>query len=56
MRRKKRVKNKVLNTLFIVNIFSMILAGMALDSPSYIPIIIYCINALYLFLYTLANA
>lgn len=50
------MKNKILKGLFIFNLFSMIICGCMLDSDSYIPIVIVSINALYLFLFTLANA
>lgn len=55
-RSRKRTKNKILKALVVINVISMILTGMALDSPSYIPMIICGVNILFLFLFTLANA
>ena len=49
------MKNKILKTLFVVNLISVFVCGCMLDSNSYIPIIIIGFNALYLFLFTLAN-
>jgi len=55
-RSRKRTKNKILKTLAGVNVISLVLSGMALDSTSYIPLIICSTNILFLFLFTLANA
>lgn len=54
--RLRKIKNKVLKTLAGVNVISLVLSGMALDSTSNIPLIICSINILFLFLFTLANA
>ena len=56
MRKRKIIKNKILRTLVGVNIISMLIFGMALDSPSYIPMIVVGVNVFYLFIFTLANA
>ena len=56
MRKRKRIKNKILRTLVGLNVVSMLIFGMALDSPSYIPMIVVAINVLYLFIFMLANA
>lgn len=56
MRDRKRLKNKILKTLVTVNVISLVIAGSALDSPSYIPLIICEANIMFLFFYTLANA
>ena len=50
------MKNKILKTLFTLNLISMFVFGCMLDSESRIPIIIVSINAIWLFLYTIANA
>ena len=49
------MKNKILKGLFIANLISVFICGCMLDSESYIPIVIISINAIYLFLFTLAN-
>ncbi len=56
MRKRKIVKNKILKTLAGANVISLMITGIALDSTSYIPLIICSVNILYLFLFTLANA
>lgn len=50
------MKKKILNGLFYGSLISLVIAGSALDSESYIPMIICGLNIAYLFLYTLANA
>ena len=49
------MKNKILKGLFIANLISIFIVGSMLDSDSYIPIVIVSLNAIYLFLFTLAN-
>lgn len=50
------MKNKILKGLFVFCLVSTILAGCAVDSESPIPLIICYINAVYLFLFTIANS
>lgn len=49
------MKNKILKSLFVINLISVFICGCMADSQSYIPIIILGCNAIYLFLFTLAN-
>lgn len=49
------MKNTVLKTLAVLNLFVFIIAVCALDSDSWVPLIVMCITGAYLGLFAYAN-
>ena len=55
MNPKKKRKNRILKSLLAISVVGCFLSGLALDSDSWIPIVVCGICATYLLIFTLAN-